>query len=55
MRMPSNWDNIFTLNNMFDFNRQTFQNIQLVTFNFVEHDSSLEPVLLFELLACLIF
>jgi hypothetical protein len=43
-----------TLNKMFDFYRQTFQNIKLVTFNYIDHHSSLELLSLLELLACLI-
>ena len=50
-----NWDNMSTLYNMSDFHKQTFSNIQLVTFNFNDHHSSLELLSLLKLLvACLI-
>jgi hypothetical protein len=43
-----------TLNKLFDFHTQTFQHIQLVTFNFNDHHSLIKLLLLLELLTCLI-
>ena len=41
--LTSSWDNMLsTLNRVFTFCRQTFQNIQIVvTFNYIDHHSSL--------------
>jgi hypothetical protein len=52
---PSNWDNMSTLKSMSYLSRKPFQNIQLVTFNFDDHYSSLKLLSLLELLACLNF
>lgn len=51
----SNYENVSTVNNMFDFYIKILQNIQIVTFNFIDNHSSLELLLFLALFAtCLI-